>query len=120
MNNLIVLYVEDMMKSRQFYQALLSTEPAECSEKFVSFKVNETLSVGLWLRSDVKPEVNASAGSLHEICVFVVDHPALDRQYEHCTGMGATIIQEPVEMDFGRTFSICDPDGGRIRFATPV
>ncbi|CAM3803319.1 Glyoxalase-like domain protein [Vibrio aerogenes CECT 7868] len=120
MNNLVVLYVEDMMKSRQFYQALLNCEPEECSASFASFKVNASLSVGLWLRRDVKPDVVAAAGALHEICVFVRDHPALDRQYEHCTEIGATIIQEPVEMDFGRTFSVCDPDGCRIRYATPV
>jgi predicted enzyme related to lactoylglutathione lyase len=120
MNHLIVLYVEDMTKSRQFYQALLQTEPAECSPSFAAFNVNDTLSIGLWLRTEVKPDVNLSTGSRNEICMFVADHPALDRQYEHCTGIGATIIQEPVEMDFGRTFSICDPDGGRIRFATPV
>ena len=33
---------------------------------------------------------------------------------------GVTILQEPVTMDFGRTFLAADPDGHRLRVFCPA
>ena len=33
---------------------------------------------------------------------------------------GAAILQEPVTMDFGRTFLAADPDGHRLRVFCPA
>jgi predicted enzyme related to lactoylglutathione lyase len=33
---------------------------------------------------------------------------------------GAAILQEPVSMDFGRTFLAADPDGHRLRVFCPA
>lgn len=106
-----LLFVENPMKSRRFYQEILNLKPVEESPTFVMFALKNGVMLGLWSKYTAEPRVDATAGAL-EICFPANDVDAL---YENWGKKGVTILQKPTDMDFGRTFVILDPDGHRIR-----
>ena len=65
-----------------------------------------------------------SAPALEEIGAEPVIGDALDAAAVKATfadwkQRGLTIVQEPVQMDFGHTFVAADPDGHRLRVFVP-
>jgi catechol 2,3-dioxygenase-like lactoylglutathione lyase family enzyme len=111
----ILLFVENPLKSGQFYADLLQFEPLEQSPTFVLFALPHGMKLGLWSRYTAEPHVTASPGAT-ELCFYT---PTVDAVYEDLGKKGITVVQKVVDMDFGRTCVFRDLDGHRIRFFTP-
>ncbi len=114
----MILYVEDPLKSAEFYERLLQAKPLEASPGFAVFALNAPTMLGLWKRADVLPKVTVPTGS-NELSFQVDSNAMVDQFFESAKMIGADVLQAPTQMDFGYTFTVADPDGHRLRaFAT--
>ena len=112
--NMIVLYVDDTIKSRAFYSDLFQRQPVEASDGFSAFALDSGLMLGLWSRNAVKPA--AAAGSATSELVFpVADTRAVQAVHDDWHERGLVIAQKPTAMEFGHNFVALDPDGHRLR-----
>jgi predicted enzyme related to lactoylglutathione lyase len=109
--SLFIFYVENPVASAAFYAGLLGREPLETSETFALFRLESGASLGLWSRHTVEPKPGAGPGA-SEMAFHVKD---VDTVYRDWSARGLTILQEPADMDFGRSFMARDPDGHRLR-----
>ena len=118
-NHSFLLYVEDPLKSAEFYEKLLRAKPVEASPGFAMFALTPPTMLGLWKRADVLPKVTVSTGC-NEVGFHVESKEIVGQFFESAKQIGAKVLQEPTQMDFGFTFTVADPDGHRLRvFATP-
>ncbi len=113
---LIVLYCDDLLASTAFYRTFLGKAPEEQSPDFAMFVLPSGLGIGLWARDKVAPSATAASGGVER--GFVAED--VDAAHRDWIRRGATIAQEPTDMDFGRTFTALDPDGHRLRAFTPA
>jgi catechol 2,3-dioxygenase-like lactoylglutathione lyase family enzyme len=111
--NYNLLYVDSAPKSRDFYADLFGQAPVEDSENFVLFVLPNGVKFGLWNKADVTPAANRPGG--FELGLPVDSRADVDRAAAEWQRKGIEIIQEPADMDFGRTFTALDPDGHRLR-----
>lgn len=114
---LVVLYVKDIAASTHFYRGLLGTEPVESSANFAMFPLPPVM-LGLWAKSEVKPEPAGAPGAL-ELDFTMDNAKAVIDFHTEWVKRGLKIAQEPVEMDFGHTFVALDPEGHRLRVLAP-
>ena len=118
--NFLLLYVADPQASARFYATVLGRPPAEASPTFALFALDNGLMLGLWRADTVQPATTADAtASRHELGFPVADEAAVDACHRHWTALGLTILQPPMRMDFGLTFTAADPDGHRLRVFAP-
>jgi catechol 2,3-dioxygenase-like lactoylglutathione lyase family enzyme len=115
--NFILAYVADAPKSAALYSKLLDAQPVESSPNWAMFALPNGLALGLWARNDVEPRATLPGGS--EIGFPVADDNAVLLTRDAWEKLGLRIIQEPVKMDFGFTFTAADPDGHRLRVFSP-
>lgn len=108
-----LLYVDDAPRSRDFYADLFGQRPVEDSETFVLFVLPNGLKFGLWKNSGVVPAANRPGG--FELGLPVDSRHEVDQVAGAWQAKGIEILQEPQDMDFGRTFTALDPDGHRLR-----
>ena len=80
--------------------------------------LSEGVMLGLWSRKSVEPAAAAQAGA-GEVAFTVEDAAAVTTTFAGWKKRGLTILQEPVQMDFGQTFVASDPDGHRLRVFVP-
>ena len=114
-----LLYVEDPMKSAEFYEKLLRAKPVEASPGYAMFALTAPTMLGLWKRTDVLPKATAPTGS-NEVCFQVESNDIVEQFFESAKKIGAPVLQEPTLLDFGYTFVVADPDGHRLRvFSAP-
>ena len=113
-NHSFLLYVEDPLKSAAFYEKLLRAKPVEASPGYAMFALTPPTMLGLWKRADVLPKVTASAGC-NEVGFHVESKEIVEQFFESAKKIGAVVLQEPTQMDFGYTFTVADPDGHRLR-----
>ena len=107
------LSVNDVSKSKSWYKALFETEPIEETEKFVSFKINETfLDIS---EADSKTPVS-TGGS---VGYWLVD--SLDELIKKSVSIGGEIYRGPLKVpETQRTIvQIKDPFGNIIGFEAP-
>lgn len=116
--NFILLYVEDALASADFYSKILNLEPADAQPGFAMFRFGSGLTLGLWSKSTVEPKATPAGGS--EIGFPVGGAAAVDRTCEAWKKTGLPIVQQPTDMNFGRTFVALDPDGHRLRVFAPA
>ncbi len=114
---LIVLYVKDVATSAAFYRDLLRAAPVESSATFAMFPMPPVM-LGLWTRTEVKPMPTSLPGAL-EIDFRVTDAQAVRDTHAEWLKKGLTMIQEPLELDFGFSFVAADPDGHKLRVMAP-
>lgn len=115
--NFILLYVEDAARSAAFYEDLLGMAPAEASSTFAMFPLESGVALGLWGRDGVEPKAGPTGGS--ELAFAVENDAAVTARHADWAERGLTILQKPVAMDFGFTFTAADPDGHRLRVFAP-
>src|ERR1700712_2505730 len=101
----MILYVEDPLKSADFYEKLLRAKPVEASPGFAMFALTAPTMLGLWKRADVKPAVTAASGS-NELGFQVENDPIVDQFFSSAKQIGAAVLQEPTHLDFGYTFTV--------------
>ena len=117
-SHMMILYVDDPLKSAGFYEKLLNAKPVDASPGFVMFALTPPTMLGLWKRAAVEPKVTAATGS-NELGFHVESQAIVDEFYGAAQKIGATVLQAPVQMDFGYTFTVADPDGHRLRVFAP-
>jgi catechol 2,3-dioxygenase-like lactoylglutathione lyase family enzyme len=117
--NFVILYVDSPRVSAGFYRDLLAREPVEASATFALFALDSGLLLGLWSRHTVEPVPTGSSGGA-EVAFTLDNAAAVDATCAGWRGRGLTIVQQPADMDFGRTFVAVDPDGHRLRVFAPV
>ena len=115
----VLLYVDSPKASADFYRALLEQEPVEASPTFVMFMLRPGLMLGLWSRHGVQPAPAGDAGSA-ELCFPAEAPAAVDAAHARWSALGVSILQAPVDMEFGHTFVGLDPDGHRLRVFSPA
>ncbi|HMA52808.1 MAG TPA: VOC family protein [Magnetospirillaceae bacterium] len=116
--NFVILYVKDPEASARFYTDLFGVEPVESSPFFVMFSLPSGMRLGLWAKHTVEPMVKRDSGGAELIFSEKNDIDVADR-YDQWSRRGLVIEQEPVTMEFGRTFVALDPDGHRLRVYCP-
>jgi len=112
--NFVILYVDNPPRSAAFYKDLLGRAPVESSPTFALFVLDAGFKLGLWSRHTVEPATHATGGG-NELCLAVDGKQQVDRMFADWGGRGLTVAQAPVEMDFGYTFVVLDPDQHRLR-----
>lgn len=108
---MVILFVEDPIKSAAFYSELFEQKPLEESPTFALFGLPNGTQLGLWSKFTAEPKVQITGGG-SEIA-FSVEN--VDNVYEKWQSLNTPMAQTPTDMDFGRTFVALDPDGHRIR-----
>jgi catechol 2,3-dioxygenase-like lactoylglutathione lyase family enzyme len=114
----VLLYVENPPASASFYADLLGRPVIDSSPTFAMLPLSDGVMLGLWSRINVEPAATGQAGA-GEVAFTVEDVTAVKATYTDWKKRGLTILQEPVQMDFGHTFVASDPDGHRLRVFVP-
>lgn len=114
MSHLTILYVASVPASTAFYESVLGVSPVESSPGFAMFPLSEGSMLGLWERDAVKPSVEGPSAGF-ELAFEHADLAGLQSFRDTCWNSGAKVIQDIVEVDFGTTFAVTDPDGHRLR-----
>lgn len=110
----VLLFVKDPLNSARFYEKVMELKPVQQSPTFVMFGLPNGVMLGLWARQTAVPSVIGNPGASE----IAFAHQDIDGIYAQWKKMGITIAQEPADMNFGRTFTVLDPDGHRIRIYT--
>ena len=112
--NYALLFVDSPRRSAAFYRDLLDLQPVEEQATFALFVLESGLRLGLWNRHTAEPAAAASAGGV-EIGFELADAASVDRTYDEWSAKDVRVLQKPIDLDFGRTFVVLDPDGHRLR-----
>jgi catechol 2,3-dioxygenase-like lactoylglutathione lyase family enzyme len=113
----ILSYVADARKSAALYSKILGLEPAAATPSYAEFALPNGGRLALRSRSGVEPRATLPGGT--ELCFAVETEATVRRTRDSWAKLGLRIIQEPVTMDFGFTFTAADPDGHRLRVFSP-
>ncbi|MET9020858.1 VOC family protein [Actinopolymorpha sp. NPDC004070] len=110
--NLFLIYVTDVERSTRFYSQLFEIEPIVTTPRYVPFEVAPGVLFALWSgRGDT---VTPTAPRSSEVGLMV---PAttVDDTFRKWAAKDVTVVEEPHEEVFGRTFVVADPDGNLVR-----
>ncbi len=114
--NYFMLYVDSPERSATFYEKLLGKHPVELSPTFALFVLESGVKLALWSKHTVEPSCDkVEVGGGGEVSFSVASHNEVDSIYSTWKDQKISIVQQPVEMDFGYTFVALDPDGHRLR-----
>ncbi|WP_409308707.1 VOC family protein [Pectobacterium sp. B1J-3] len=112
--NSLILYVDDVALSTDFYAKILHSAPIEQFEEFTVFPLGEDFILGLQAKDGIDPKPQPHFGGF-EICLADVTPEEVDRLYSEWKALGLTFVLEPTHLAFGYTFVALDPDGHRLR-----
>lgn len=112
--NVIVLYVDDLAKTGQFYQDLLGIKPEETSPTFHSFILSNGMSLALKAKHSVIPPTEEKSGN-GELAFTLDHHKKVDELFATWQAKGVSVIFPPSQEPFGYTLVALDPDGHRLR-----
>lgn len=113
----ILSYVADAPTSTALYAKILGVQPEEVTPTYAVFALPNGGRLALRDRDGVEPRATLPGGT--ELCFAVDTDDAVRRTRNTWFKLGLRIIQEPVQMDFGFTFTAADPDGHRLRVFSP-
>jgi len=122
-DHMIILYVKDQEKSREFYQRLLEQAPVLDVPGMTEFIIAAGLRLGLMPERNIEkiicpalPQPVSGTGIPRCELYLVVDDP--DRKYRLALSAGATAVSAAKARDWGDRVAYCaDPDGHVIAFA---
>lgn len=109
----LLLAVRSPQDSAKLYEKLFDGPPVESSPNFVLFVLPNGFKFGLWAAHDVQPKPNRPGGT--ELCFIQPSREAVLQRFEEWRALGLEVLQQPVDMDFGFTFTVADADGHRLR-----
>ncbi len=112
----VVLYVDNLAISTQFYQDLLGIKAQELSPSFNQFTLSNGLDLGLKVKHTVTPAAENNGGG--ELAFTLDNNKTVDALYSEWQQNGVTIAQPPEEMPYGYNFLALDPNGYRLRFVS--
>ena len=116
--NQILNYVADAPKSAALYAKILNLQPIEASPNFAMFALANGTILSLWARHEVEPRATLPGGT--ELGFVADSDDAVRETRDAWAKLGLRILQEPVQMDIGFTFTAPDPDGHRLRVFRPA
>lgn len=112
--DMVIVYVSDAPTAARFYADLFDLRPTFESPGFVTFPLSGDVQLALWSRH----EHDLSAARTSELCVTVPGGvEPIDRCFDDWRDRGVTVVEQPHDEVFGRTFVVADPDGNLIRVA---
>ena len=115
----MLIYVTDIARSSAFYTALFGLKPALASPFYAMYKLDNGFEFAVYDRSKLQPAAGAMSSSV-ELGFTVPGVKELNELCGQWRADGIGIIMEPTKMYFGGThFMALDPDGHRLRVATP-
>ena len=109
----IVLYVDNLAISRQFYQDLLGIKPEEASPTFHSFTLSKGMGLGLKAKHAVEPPADKNGGG--ELAFTLDNNKKVDALFAEWQKKDINIALPPTVVPYGYTFVALDPDGNRLR-----
>ena len=109
----IVLYVDNLTKSRQFYQDLLGIKPEEASPTFHSFTLSNGMGLGLKAKHAVEPPTDKHGGG--ELAFTLENNKKIDALFAEWREKDINMAIDPTLVPYGYTFVALDPDGNRLR-----
>lgn len=109
----IVLYVDNLAKSRQFYQDILGIKPEEASPTFHSFTLSNGMGLGLKARHAVEPPAEKTGSG--ELAFTLDNNKKVDALFAEWQEKDINIALPPTVVPYGYTFVALDPDGNRLR-----
>jgi predicted enzyme related to lactoylglutathione lyase len=115
--NVIVLYVNDIARTSQFYQDLLGIKPEEASPTFHSFTLSNGMSLALKAKYSVMPPTEAKSGN-GELAFTLDSNQKVDELFAAWQAKKIDILMPPTQLPFGYTFVALDPNGDRLRVAS--
>lgn len=113
--NLQLVYVSDISRSTAFYKDIFKSAPVFSSPRYVAFAAdaNGEALFAIWTGGD-KPDMATPRFS--EIGIMMPSNEEVDRLFDEWRNMTEiTVVREPYDEVFGRTFLVKDPDGHIIR-----
>lgn len=110
--NLFLVHVRDADASTAFYRGLFDVDPNFVTPRYVTFPVAPGILFGVWTGAGAP---DASVPRFSEVAVMVPPGRSVDEWFTRWTALGATVVEEPHDDVFGRTFVVADPDGNLIR-----
>lgn len=116
--NLFLIYVSDAERATRFYRDLFGIEPVTVTPRYVAFEVAPNVLFAIWTgRAD---SVTPATPRTSEVGLMITGSAAaVDDLYADWLAKGATVVEEPHDDVFGRTFVVADPDGNLVR-VSPV
>lgn len=115
--NLHLIYVSDVERSTDLYKELFNVEPVFSSPRYVAFPTSESGNAlfALWSGGAVPdPEIQRYS----EIGIMLKTNDDVNLKFETLKDHPSlTIVKEPYDEVFGRTFVVKDPDGHLIRIS---
>lgn len=116
--SMTILYVRDAAASADFYADLFRVKPIDRAETFSLFGLPSGLVLGLWAVTGVEPAATKTGGGC-ELAIRAGSAAEVDSLHADWAARGVSILQAPVTLEFGHTFTAEDPDGHRIRVFNP-
>lgn len=114
--NLFLIYVQDAEAATAFYSDLFDIEPVFTSPRYVAFGVAPGTLFALWTGRN--EHAVPTTPRVSEVGLMIPGSAAaIDEVYERWSTKNVTVIEEPYDDVFGRTFVVADPDGNLIRVA---
>jgi len=110
----IVLYVEDVKTSTEFYTKLFSCKAKALSPTFVTINLASGPLLELKQRAETLPPYEVTGGGT-ELSIAASSKESLMKIYATWSANGVVCLQPPNELVFGTTFVVLDPDKHRIR-----
>ena len=111
--NAVVLYVDNLATSSQFYQDLLGIKPEEASMTFHSFKLSNGMSLGLKTKDSVEPPADKNGNG--ELAFTLDNNQKVDALFAEWQQKNINMALPPTVVPYGYTFVALDPDGNRLR-----
>ncbi|MFI7346559.1 VOC family protein [Streptomyces sp. NPDC049936] len=116
--NLFLVYVTDVERATAFYSDLFDIKPVVTTPRYVPFEVATGVLFALW--SGRADQVTPGTPRTSEVGLMVPgSSTAIDGLHAAWVAKGVTVVEEPHDEVFGRTFVVADPDGNLIR-VSPV
>lgn len=116
--NLFLVYAQDAEASARFYSDLFDMTPVFTSPRYIAFEVAPGVLFAVWSGGST-PALAATPRTSEVGLMLPGGAAAIDDVYAEWVAKGVTVVQEPYDEVFGRTFVIADPDGNLIR-VSPV
>ncbi|WP_142199270.1 VOC family protein [Streptomyces tendae] len=114
--NLFLVYVTDVERATAFYSGLFDIKPVMTTPRYVPFEVAPGVLFALW--SGRADRLTPRTPRTSEVGLMVPgSSAAIDGLHAEWAAKGVTVVEEPHDEPFGRTFAITDPDGNLIRVA---
>jgi predicted enzyme related to lactoylglutathione lyase len=112
--NLFLIYVTDVERSTAFYSDLFNMQPQMITPRYVPFELAPGVLFALW--SGRAEHVTPDLPRTCEVGLMVPGaQDAVDHRFAEWSAKGVTVVEQPYDDVFGRTFVIADPDGNLIR-----